>query len=118
MKQLSLVDKKESERERESKTCRKMLWPTLLHFSRVVGHFLVSSSGQIKRNWKIFRTKKQTNKSNKVEFKAFNKTDGRNFLNELQETKIHTVSFTDLDRSSEMIIFESLLTTFEASFIF
>jgi hypothetical protein len=29
-----------------------------------------------------------------------------------------TVSFTDLDQGSEMIIFESLLTTFTVSFIF
>jgi hypothetical protein len=28
------------------------------------------------------------------------------------------MSFTDLDQDSEMIIFESILTTFEASFIF
>jgi hypothetical protein len=33
-------------------------------------------------------------------------------------TLTYYVSFTDLNQSSEMIIFESLLTTFEASFIF
>ncbi len=31
---------------------------------------------------------------------------------------VPTVSFTDLDQSREIIIFVSLLTTFEASFIF
>ncbi len=30
----------------------------------------------------------------------------------------HTVSFTDLDHCSKIIIFESILTTFEAGFIF
>jgi hypothetical protein len=32
--------------------------------------------------------------------------------------KSATVSFTDLDQGCEMIIFESILNTFEASFIF
>jgi hypothetical protein len=35
-----------------------------------------------------------------------------------ERDKIGTVSFMDLDWSNKMIIFESLLTTFEVSFIF
>ncbi len=35
-----------------------------------------------------------------------------------QKQTTTTVSFTDLDQSSEMIYFESILTTFEESFIF
>jgi len=33
-------------------------------------------------------------------------------------SKLTTVSFSDLDQGIEMIIFEPILTTFEASFIF